>query len=132
MKLRPKWYAPLLAAPLGVLAVAPIPLVEPGTGYDQAGFWILAGIASGCVALIGLALLPFAIVRVEERELWVRGKYGWSRQVELAEGERWVAADGKLLARGADGTLNERRSVRRWTVRGADWARLEAAYGEDR
>jgi len=61
----------------------------------------------------------------------VRGKYGWTVKRELADGERWIAADGRLWLRRADGTLEKNRYVARWAIRGSDWRRLLDAYAED-
>ncbi|THV27083.1 hypothetical protein [Glycomyces paridis] len=128
MKLRASFAGTSIAAPVGLLAVLPIPLVEPGLGYGDAAFWAIAAAACAAVVLIGAAARPIGILKVDGPRLYMRGKYGWNLKHELAEGERLDFADGRLRVRLADGTFDGPVYAVRWMVARRDWDRLEAAH----
>ncbi|MDN3243639.1 hypothetical protein [Glycomyces tritici] len=125
MKLRSSlWIAPI-AAPLGVLAMLPVPLVDQDVNYSDPGFLLAAAVVAGVLVLLalGVALRYPGMELVEERFL-VRGKYGWSLRQSLRAGERWVIAGNQLCLQRKDGSLVKLR-VGRWAVNRRDWAELE-------
>ncbi len=125
MKIRSSLWMSLVAAPIGFLAVLPIPLVEPDLSYAGPTIWYAGACVSGVVLLISLAVVRSAGMRLEEHRFMVRGKYGWSVRRELEEGERWVIAGDQLCLQRRDGSLVKLR-VPRWAVNRRDWLRLEA------
>ena len=126
MKIRTSLWMPLAIAPVGVVAVLPLPLVEPDVSYAEPGFWLLGALVSVLVLIIGLIVVCFPGMKFEDDRFLVRGKYGWDTRRVLQEGERWVIADGQLCVQGRDGALAKLR-VAKWTVRRSDWRRLEEA-----
>jgi hypothetical protein len=125
MKLRSSlWIAPIVI-PVGVLAVLPIPLVEPDLGYASPGLWLAAAVASGVLVLAALGVvLWYPGMDLQEERFLVRGKYGWGQRQALGEGERWVIAGDQLCLQRKDGSLVKLR-VGRWAVNRRDWAELE-------
>jgi len=125
MKIRSSLWIPLIAAPVGFIAVLPLPLVEPEASYAGPEIWYAGACVSGVVLLIAFAVLRSAGMRLEEHRFLVRGKYGWSVRRELEEGERWVIAGDQLCLQRRDGSLVKLR-VHRRAVNRRDWQRLEA------
>lgn len=115
---------PLVVAPVGIVAVLPIPLVEPDLSYAGPEFWYVAAIVCGAVMLIGFAAVRWPSMALDGNRFLVRGKYGWSTKRELAEDERWVIAGNGLCLQRQDGSLVKLR-VPKWMVNGRDWAALE-------
>jgi hypothetical protein len=125
MKIRSSLWTPLVAAPIGVFGVLPLPLVEPDVDYTDPALWYLAGGLCGLVLLIGLAVAWSAGMRLEEHRFLMRGKYGRGARCELEEGERWVIAGYQLCLQRRDGSLVKLR-VPKWAVNRREWQRLEA------
>ncbi|SDD60934.1 hypothetical protein [Glycomyces harbinensis] len=126
MKLRSPLWTAAFAAPVGVLALLPLPLVEPGASYADPVFWYAAAALSGAVLLVGLVVVRRPSMVIEGDRLLVRGAYGWSPRTVLAEGERWVVAGDRLCLQRGDGSLERTRIARRMVDR-RDWERLRAA-----
>jgi hypothetical protein len=125
MKLRSSlWIAPIIA-PLGVLAVLPIPLVDQDANYSDPGFLLAAAVVSGVLFLVALGVaLWYPGIELEEERFLVRGKYGWSLRKSLQAGERWVIAGNQLCLQRKDRSLVKLR-VGKWAVNRRDWAELE-------
>lgn len=115
---------PLVVAPVGIVGVLPIPLVEPDASYSEPEFWYLAAIVCGVVMLIGFAVVWWPSMALEGDRFLVRGKYGWATRRALAEGERWAIAGNGLCLQRQDGTVVKLR-VPKWMVNRRDWAALE-------
>jgi hypothetical protein len=128
VKIRSSFVVPVLCAPIGALGVVPIPLVEPDLNYASAAFLYLAAGMTALVLLIGLIVAAFPGIDVDDRRLVVRSRYGWQTVRQLADGERWVVADGRLWVRRPEGSLEKTRHVARWAVNRRDWELLEQAY----
>lgn len=117
---------PLAIAPVGVVAVLPIPLVEPEAGYAEPGLWLLGALVSVLVMITGFIVICFPGMKFEGDRFLVRGKYGWDTRQVREEGERWVIVGDRLCLQRQDGSLVNLK-VPKWTVRRGDWRRLEEA-----
>lgn len=125
LKIRSSLWIPPLCAPIGVVAVLPIPLVEPNASYAGPEFWYVAAIVSGVVLHIGLSVVLWLPgLQLDGDRFLVRGKYGWTLKKTLEPDERWVIAEHQLCLQRRDGTLVKLRAPK-WTVNRRDWARLE-------
>jgi hypothetical protein len=125
MKIRSSLRMPPLFAPLGIVGVLPLPLVEPEASYAEPEFWYAAAAVSGAVLLIGLSVVLWLPgMKLDGDRLLVRAKYGWTLRKALEEGERWAIAGDHLCLQKRDGSLVKLR-VPKWTVNRRDWAELE-------
>ena len=125
MKLRSSlWIAPI-AAPLGVLSMLPIPLVDQDVSYTSPGFWLAAAVVAGVLFIVALGVaLWLPGMELEEDRFLVRGKYGWNLRQTLRVGERWVIAGNQLCLQRKDGSLVKLR-VGAWAINRRDWAKLK-------
>ncbi|MCD0443441.1 hypothetical protein LO763_07355 [Glycomyces sp. A-F 0318] len=126
MKIRTPLWMPPAIAPVGVVGVLPIPLVEPDAGYAEPGLWLLGALVSVLVMVAGFIVACFPGMKFEDERFLVRGKYGWDVKQVREEGERWVIAGDRLCLQRQDGSLVS-LGAPRWMVRRGDWRRLEAS-----
>lgn len=118
------WIAPI-AAPLGVLVMLPIPLVDQDVSYSDPGLLLAAAVVSGVLYLVALGVaLWYPGMELDGDRFLVRGKYGWNVRQTLRVGERWVIAGNQLCLQRKDGSLVKLR-VGRLAVNRRDWAELE-------
>lgn len=125
MKLRAApWISMLVGLPFAVVWLL---MVAFGSELSFEGpAWLYGtAVAFGVGLVVGLIAVAIPTSRFVDGRIMVRSRYGWTTDLELQDGDRWVIVNGRVCMERSDGTL-KKSAIARWALARRDWKRLEA------
>lgn len=79
--------------------------------------------AFGVGLFFGLIAVAIPTSKFVNDQIMIRSRYGWTTDLELQDGDRWVIVTGRVFMQRPDGTLKKTAIARRALAR-RDWKRL--------
>ncbi|WP_199041875.1 hypothetical protein [Glycomyces salinus] len=117
------WMSMLVGVPFAVIWLL---MVTFGSEVSFEGLAWLYGtaVAFGFGLLVGLIVVAMPTSKLVDDRIMIRSRYGWTTDLELQEGDRWVIVNGRVCMERSDGTL-KKSAIARWALAGRDWKKLE-------